>query len=116
MSNSAGFQVQKSSILQGWKRDQVHNKGDVLFQIKESYEGINGSAAISSDDIESNQMGNPIQKMNNKIREMDSASQNEKNGGKNTISGNLGVLHVHPTQPNKHIKASGVVISRPKSK
>jgi len=54
MSNSAGFQVQKSSILQGWKRDQVHNKGDVLFQIKESYEGINGSAAISSDDIEYN--------------------------------------------------------------
>lgn len=50
---------------------------------------------------------------------MDSSSppnQNQKNGGKHTISGNLGVLHVHPTQPNKLITASGVVISRPKSK
>ena len=68
MSNSAGFQVQKSSILQGWKRDQIQNKGDVLFQIKESYEGINGSAAISSDDVESNRIGNPMQKMNSKMK------------------------------------------------
>ena len=50
MSNSAGFQYPKNGILSGWKKDLASNKGDVLFQIKESYEGINGSAVISSDD------------------------------------------------------------------
>ena len=71
-----------------------------MFQIKESYEGINGSAAISSDDVESNRIGTKMHKINKKMGEMDSSSppnQNQKNGGKHTISGNLGVLHVHPT-------------------
>lgn len=44
-----------------------------MFQIKESYEGINGSAAISSDDVDS-KIGNTMQKISNKIREIESTS------------------------------------------
>jgi hypothetical protein len=50
-----------------------------LFQIKESYEGINRSAAISSDDVESNRIGTKMHKINKKMREMDSSSPPNQN-------------------------------------
>ena len=95
----------------------------MLFQIKESYEGLNCSNLLSSEngaDSSQNGQKNTQSNSNHTISAFskDQETLQIKNQNNNFASIGLvqGQMHQHPTMPDKIVTPSGAVINRPKSK
>lgn len=125
-SSSQNFNKSSGKRTMSYKQN-LASQGNMLYQIKESYEGLGGSNMISSEGGENstsgaNNFNGSNQTLQAHMKDIDPIQQKNQNnnfislgsiqGGPPTI----GHMHPHPTMPDKIVTASGAVITRPKSK